>query len=146
MLDDVDSNDFIRSWCRSGPQKTDAFSVLCSIVISCAQNGVTAIKLHAMMKKPLEATAEHRDKNGKLPPKMVQSNLDFSQGAAGRMSLQDLLCQAESTFAMPVVSKSIPFSWGGGQQLKCTGVFPDSEVAKHFNCGRTKLTRIVSDV
>lgn len=146
VLSEVDSNnDLISLWCKKGTHKTDAFCVLCNSSISCAQHGVAAIKRHAALKKHVEAAARHRDEDGNLqPPKLVQAALDFSQGASGT-SLQDQVWKAESIFAMSVVSKSIPFSWGDSATGMYECMFPDSEVAKKFSCSRSKLSRIVSD-
>lgn len=115
------------------------------MTISCSQHGAAALKRHATLKKHIQATARHRDKNGSLlPPKMVLTALQFSQGTSG-MTLQDQICRAEAIFAMSVTMKSIPFSWGDTATEIYHAMFPDSDVAKGFSCGRSKLSRIVSD-
>lgn len=119
--------------------------ILCNITISCAQHGAAAVKRHATMKKHLETAAKHRDKNGVLqPPKTVQATIDFSTGRP-RASVQDQVCEAEAIFVMSVVSKSIPYSWADTATDMYKRMFPDSDIAKNFSCGRTKLSYIVSD-
>lgn len=61
------------------------------------------------------------------------------------MTLQDQICRAEAIFAMSVTMNSIPFSWGDTATEIYHAMFPDSDVAKGFSCGRSKLSRIVSD-
>ncbi|KAH9384582.1 hypothetical protein HPB48_026591 [Haemaphysalis longicornis] len=117
---------------------------LCSVTISCAQHGTAAVKRHASQKKHLEAAAKLRDPNGVLlAPKTVQATIDFSRGAP-RATLQDQVCEAEAIFAMSVVSKSIPYAWGS-TATDIYKMFPDSDVAKNFNCGRAKLSYVISD-
>lgn len=146
VLNEVDSNnDPINLWCKSGTRSTEAFCILCNCTISCTQHGATAVKRHAGMKKHIEMAARHRDKDGKLlPPKLVQGTLDFSHGSIGS-SLEDQVCKAEAMFALSVVSKSIPFSWGDTATEMYHCMFADSEIAKRFSCGRVKLSRVVSD-
>ncbi|KAH8023679.1 hypothetical protein HPB51_015175 [Rhipicephalus microplus] len=114
VLNEVDSNnDPISRWCKSGTRNTDAFCILCNCTISCAQHGAAAVKRHAGMKKHIDAAARHRDKDENLlPPQLVQGTLDFSYGSANT-SLEHQVSKAETTFALSVVAKGIPFSWGG---------------------------------
>nr|XP_037276267.1 uncharacterized protein LOC119169257 [Rhipicephalus microplus] len=123
VLNEVDSNnDPISRWYKSGTRNTDAFCILCNCTISCAQHGAAAVKRHAGMKKNIDAAARHRDKDGNLlPPKLVQGTLDFSNGSG------------------------IPFTWGDTATSIYHCMFPDSDIAKKFSCGRIKLARIVSD-
>ncbi|KAH8025584.1 hypothetical protein HPB51_010042 [Rhipicephalus microplus] len=146
VLNEVDSNnDPISRWCKSGTRNTDAFCILCNCTISCAQHGAAAVKRHAGMKKHIDAAARHRDKDGNLlPPKLVQGTLDFSNGSANT-SLEHQVSKAETTFALSVVAKGIPFSWGDTATSIYHCMFPDSDIAKKFSCGRIKLARIVSD-
>ncbi|KAH8042831.1 hypothetical protein HPB51_025883 [Rhipicephalus microplus] len=146
VLNEVDSNnDPISRWCKSGTRNTDAFCILCNCTISCAQHGAAAVKHHAGMKKHIDAAARHRDKDGNLlPPKLVQGTLDFSNGSANT-SLEHQVSNAETTFALSVVAKGIPFSWGDKATSIYHCMFPDSDIAKKFSCGRIKLARIVSD-
>ncbi|XP_037284486.2 uncharacterized protein LOC119177183 [Rhipicephalus microplus] len=145
VLNEVDSNnDPISRWCKSGTRNTDAFCILCNCTISCAQHGAAAVKRHAGMKKHIDAAARHRDKDGNLlPPKLVQGTLDFSNGSANT-SLEHQVSKAETTFALSVVAKGIPFSWGDTATSIYHCMFPDSDIAKKFSCGRIKLARIVS--
>ncbi|KAL3183937.1 hypothetical protein MRX96_006260 [Rhipicephalus microplus] len=146
VLNEVDSNnDPISRWCKSGTRNTDAFCILCNCTISCAHHGAAAVKRHAGMKKHIDAAARHRDKDGNLlPPKLAQGTLDFSNGSANT-SLEHQVSKAESTFALSVVAKGIPFSWGDTATSIYHCMFPDSDIAKKFSCGRIKLARIVSD-
>ncbi|KAL3231571.1 hypothetical protein MRX96_023283 [Rhipicephalus microplus] len=97
------------------------------------------------MKKHIDAAARHRDKDGNLlPPKLVQGTLDFSNGSANT-SLEHQVSKAETTFALSVVAKGIPFSWGDTATSIYHCMFPNSDIAKKFSCGRMKLARIVSD-
>ncbi|KAL1482471.1 hypothetical protein MTO96_050322 [Rhipicephalus appendiculatus] len=97
------------------------------------------------MKKHLEAAAKLRDSSGVLlVPRTVQATIDFSQGMP-RATLQDQVCEAEAIFAMYVVSKGIPYTWGDTATDIYKKMFPDSNVAKNFNCGRAKLSYIISD-
>ncbi|KAH8027539.1 hypothetical protein HPB51_007089 [Rhipicephalus microplus] len=146
VLNEVDSNnDPISRWCKSGTRNTDAFCILCNCTISCAQHGAAAVKRHAGMKKHIDAAARHRDKDGNLlPPKLVQGTLDFSNVSANT-SLEHQVSKAETTFALSVVAKGIPFSWGDTATSIYHCMFPDSDIAKKFSCGRIKLARIVSD-
>nr|XP_037278908.1 uncharacterized protein LOC119172042 [Rhipicephalus microplus] len=146
VLNEVDSNnDPISRWCKSGTRNTDAFCILCNCTISCAQHGAAAVKRHAGMKKHIDAAARHRDKDGNLlPPKLVQGTLDFFNGSANT-SLEHQVSKAETTFALSVVAKGIPFSWGDTATSIYHCMFPDSDIAKKFSCGRIKLARIVSD-
>ncbi|KAH7964394.1 hypothetical protein HPB51_027368 [Rhipicephalus microplus] len=79
-----------------------------------------------------------------LPPKLVQGTLDFSNGSANT-SLEHQVSKAETTFALSVVAKGIPFSWGDTATSIYRCMLPDSDIAKKFSCGRIKLARIVSD-
>ncbi|KAH8009230.1 hypothetical protein HPB51_013419 [Rhipicephalus microplus] len=146
VLNEVDSNnDPISQWCKSGTRNTDAFCILCNCTIFCAQHGAAAVKRRAGMKKHIDAAARHRDKDGNLlPPKLVQGTLDFSNGSANT-SLEHQVSKAETTFALSVVAKGIPFSWGDTATSIYHCMFPDSDIAKKFSCGRIKLARIVSD-
>nr|XP_037276802.1 uncharacterized protein LOC119169904 [Rhipicephalus microplus] len=131
VLNEVDSNnDPISRWCKSGTRNTDAFCILCNCTISCAQHGAAAVKRHAGMKKQIDAAARHRDKDGNLlPPKLVQGTLDFSNGSANT-SLEHQVSKAETTFALSVVAKGIPFSWGDTATSIYHCMFPDSDIAK----------------
>lgn len=146
MLNEIDANnDPIHLWCKSGVKDTEALCVVCNCTIDCSQQGIAAVKRHATMKKHIHATAKNRDKTGNLqPPKLVQAALNFSPGASST-SLQDQVLKAEAIFAMSITTKCIPFSWGDTATEIYHRMFPDSSVAKGFRCGRSKLSRIVSD-
>ncbi|XP_037528509.2 uncharacterized protein LOC119405746 [Rhipicephalus sanguineus] len=146
VLNEIDANnDPIHLWCKSGVKDTEALCVVCNCTIDCSQQGIAAVKRHATMKKHIHATAKNRDKNGNLqPPKLVQAALNFSPGASST-SLQDKVLKAEAMFAMSITTKCIPFSWGDTATDIYHRMFPDSSVAKGFRCGRSKLSRIVSD-
>lgn len=146
VVNEVDCNgDAISKWCKPGVKDTEAFCILCSVTISCAQHGTAAVKRHASQKKHLEAAAKRRDSSGVLlAPKTVQATIDFSQGTP-RATLQDQVCGAEAIFAMAVVSKDIPYAWGTTATDIYKKMFTDSDVAKNFNCARAKLSYVISD-
>nr|XP_037272719.1 LOW QUALITY PROTEIN: uncharacterized protein LOC119164598 [Rhipicephalus microplus] len=132
------------SW---GPEASDSSSSSPSVRGGKRKHGTAAVKRHAGMKKHIDAAARHRDKGGNLlPPKLVQGTLDFSNGSANT-SLEHQVSKAETTFALSVVAKGIPFSWGDTATSIYHCMFPDSDIAKKFSCGRIKLklARIVSD-
>lgn len=146
VLQEVDCNqDRIGLWCKQGFQDTEALCTFCNVTISCAQHGATAVKRHAASKRHLDVIAKHRDTSGILrPPKDLQTTIDFSEGKL-QVSLQDQVCQAEAIFVMSVVSKGIPYSWADTATEIQKKMFPDSTIAKNFNCARNKLSYVVSD-
>ncbi|XP_075736893.1 uncharacterized protein LOC142776682 isoform X2 [Rhipicephalus microplus] len=59
VVNEVDYNDdAISKWCKPGVKDTEAFFILCSVTISCAQHGTAAVKRHASQKKHLETAAK----------------------------------------------------------------------------------------
>lgn len=146
MLQEVDcNNDRIGLWGKQGFRDTEALCTLCSVTISCAQRGAAAVKRHAASKRHLDVVAKHRDTSGILrPPKHLQTTIDFSEGKL-QVSLQEKVCQAQEIFVMSVVSKGMPYSWADTATDIQKKMLPDSTITKNFNCGRNKLSYIVSD-
>uniref|UniRef100_A0A6M2D9S1 Putative secreted protein synganglion overexpressed n=1 Tax=Rhipicephalus microplus TaxID=6941 RepID=A0A6M2D9S1_RHIMP len=136
----LNKGDAISKWSKAGLKDAEAFCILCSVTIYCAQHGTAAVKGHASQKKHLEAAAKRRDASGVLlAPKTVQATIDFSQGTP-RATLQDQVCGAGAIFAMAVVSKDIPYARGITATDIYKKMFTDSDVAKNFNCARAKLS------
>ncbi|KAL3188464.1 hypothetical protein MRX96_003434 [Rhipicephalus microplus] len=135
VLEDVDSNgDSIKTWCRGGPQSSEAKCVICDVVISCAQHGTSAVRRHASSKMYLKSMMKFCDAEGKFAkPKLAQPTLTFSGGAA------------TLTVKLSLTVKGVPFSFADTASRMVPVMFSDSKIAEMFFCGRTKAPYIISD-
>lgn len=71
------SNYFIHLWCKRGAEKTHAFCILSSSVISYAQCGIAAIEYDTTMKKNAESAARLGNEDENLQPsKLTQGVAD----------------------------------------------------------------------
>ncbi|XP_037523348.1 uncharacterized protein LOC119400398 [Rhipicephalus sanguineus] len=147
VLNEIDSNgDVISVWCRQGIKQEEAFCTICNTVINCAQHGVAAVKRHAANKSHVELCTQHRDASGVLKKpatKQVQLESCFSTGPG--LSEADRAARADTYFALGVALSGIPYTYGDAATKMMPLMFPDSKIAKEFQCGRKKLSYIISD-
>ncbi|KAH6925271.1 hypothetical protein HPB50_003174 [Hyalomma asiaticum] len=100
---------------------------------------------HATSAKHVENARKHRDKDGVLTKsRCTQSTLDFSRNAP-TTSLQESVAKAEALFALTVVANSLPYTLADVATATYPHMFPDSQIAKAFQCGRKKVSYIISD-
>ncbi|XP_050044186.2 uncharacterized protein [Dermacentor andersoni] len=100
---------------------------------------------HATSLKHIENAKKHRNKDGVLTKSTtIQSTLDFTKNAVS-LSLQENVTRAETVFALSVVSNSLPYTLGDVATATYPNMFPDSQIAKAFQCGRKKVSYIISD-
>lgn len=147
MLNEIDSNgDIISVWCRQGIKQEEAFCTICNTIINCAQHGVAAVKRHAANKSHVELCTQHRDASGVLKKpatKQVQLESCFATGPG--LSEADRAARADTYFALGVALSGIPYTYGDVATKMMPLMFPDSKIAKEFQCGRKKLSYIISD-
>ncbi|KAH6925669.1 hypothetical protein HPB50_008486 [Hyalomma asiaticum] len=146
ILTKKDGNgDFISLWCRPSGNDSDGFCVLCNVTVSCTHHGSSAVMRHATSAKHVENARKHRDKDGVLTKsRCTQSTLDFSRNAP-TTSLQESVAKAEALFALTVVANSLPYTLADVATATYPHMFPDSQIAKAFQCGRKKVSYIISD-
>ncbi|KAL1438379.1 hypothetical protein MTO96_047997 [Rhipicephalus appendiculatus] len=147
VLNETDANgDFIFMLCKPGPKENEATCIFCSKVIHCSHHGVSAVKRHATNKQHIEACKQHRDELGALKkPATTQSLLEFCLPAKSGIPEADRVTLAETYFVLGVAIAGIPYSWGDTATSILPLMFADSKVAKEFQCGRKKVSYIVSD-
>lgn len=147
MLNETDANgDLISVWCRPGPKEDEATCIFCSKVIHCSHHGVSAVKRHANNKQHVEACKQHRDELEALKkPATTQSLLESCLPAGLGISEADRATLAETYFVLAVAIAGIPYSWGDTATSIFPLMFPDSKAAKEFQCGRKKVSYVVSD-
>lgn len=147
MLNETDANgDLISVWCRPGPKEDEATCIFCSKVIHCSHHGVSAVKRHANNKQHVEACKQHRDELEALKkPATTQSLLEYCLPAGLGISEADRATLAETYFVLAVAIAGIPYSWGDTATSIFPLMFPDSKAAKEFQCGRKKVSYVVSD-
>ncbi|XP_077488859.1 uncharacterized protein LOC144099438 [Amblyomma americanum] len=145
VLRKKDSNgDLISLWCRPTSKDSDAFCTLCCTTVHCGQHGTAAVYRHASSQKHIAQAKRNRNAEGVLTKSSkVQSTLD--QHSATATSLQEKVTRAETLFALSVVANNIPYTYGDAATATYRHMFPDSETAKGFQCGRKKLSYIISD-
>ncbi|KAH9372300.1 hypothetical protein HPB48_011099 [Haemaphysalis longicornis] len=131
---------------RPGPKEDEATCIFCSKVIHCSHHGVSAVKRHANNKQHVEACKQHRDELGALKkPATTQSLLESCLPAGLGISEADRATLAETYFVLAVAIAGIPYSWGDTATSIFPLMFPDSKVAKELQCGRKKVSYVVSD-
>ncbi|KAG0437975.1 hypothetical protein HPB47_017205 [Ixodes persulcatus] len=100
---------------------------------------------HAGSQKHIQNAKKKRNAEGVLTKDfMVQGTLDFHKNAAS-LSLQENVTRAETLFALFMVANSLPYTWADVATLTYPHLFPDSQIAKGFQCGRKKISYIISD-
>lgn len=147
ILNEVDANgDCISSWCRQGPKQEQAFCIFCSAAINCTHHGVTAVKRHATSKRHVEICNQHRSERGILrKPATAQALLETCFLTKSAISEKDRAVLAETYFVLGLALAGMPYSWGDTATAIFPLMFPDSTMAKEFQCGRKKVSYIVSD-
>ncbi|XP_040063055.1 uncharacterized protein LOC120837616 [Ixodes scapularis] len=139
------NGDLIAEWCKKSAKESDGFCIICSTPVNCSQHGISAIKRHASSKKHVSHASKLRNSEGRLRKSgLVQSSLDFSRYEA-TVSLESSTVKAETVFALSVVASSLPYTWGDTATAIYPHMFPDSEIARNFRCGRKKLSYVISD-
>ncbi|KAH8020423.1 hypothetical protein HPB51_001721 [Rhipicephalus microplus] len=131
---------------RQGIKQEEAFCTICNTIINCAQHGVAAVKRHAANKSHVELCTQHRDASGVLKKpatKQVQLESCFATGPG--LSEADRAARADTYFALGVALSGIPYIYGDVATKMMPSMFPDSKIAKEFQCGRKKLSYIISD-
>ncbi|XP_064482610.1 uncharacterized protein LOC135395308 [Ornithodoros turicata] len=98
---------------------------------------------HASSKKHVENANKHRRSDGVIQTSR-QGLLDL-KALEARTNVQESTSKAETIFALAVVGNSIPYTWGDVATMLYPSMFPDSTVASNFQCGRKKLSYIISD-
>ncbi|CAN8028260.1 unnamed protein product [Ixodes persulcatus] len=100
---------------------------------------------HAGSQKHIQNAKKNRNAEGVLTKDfMVQGTLDFHKNAAS-LSLRENVTRAETLFALSMVANSLPYTWVDVATLTYPHMFPDSQIAKGFQCGRKKISYIISD-
>ncbi|KAG0438055.1 hypothetical protein HPB47_017163, partial [Ixodes persulcatus] len=96
-------------------------------------------------KKHIQNDKKKRNAEGVLTKDfMVQGTLDFHKNAAS-LSLRENVTRAETLFALSMVANSLPYTWADVATLTYPHMFPDSQIAKGFQCCRKKISYIISD-
>nr|XP_037269040.1 uncharacterized protein LOC119160874 [Rhipicephalus microplus] len=147
VLNEIDSNsDIISVWCRQGIKQEEAFCTICNTIINCAQHGVAAVKRHAANKSHVELCTQHRDASGVLKkPATKQVQLESCFATGPWLSEADRDARADTYFALGVALSGIPYTYGDVATKMMPLMFPDSKIAKEFQCSRKKLSYIISD-
>ncbi|XP_071033143.1 uncharacterized protein [Parasteatoda tepidariorum] len=147
VLEEIDCNgDLIKLWCIPGSKPSDAICCICNCKIDCAQRGASAIKRHASSVKHIEKCRMNRKNDGTLkkPSQMRFTTTSTFQNITV-LSHEDKILSAEIMFAFSIISRNVPYTYGDVATVMFTRMFPDSSIAKHFSCGRAKLSYFISD-
>ncbi|XP_077542137.1 uncharacterized protein LOC144154903 [Haemaphysalis longicornis] len=144
-LNETDGNgDNISVWCRKGGSEEQGFCVFCNSTINCSNHGISALKRHAAAKRHTDICAKHRNDGTLKRPSTSQTLLEaFSQRTG--VTEMDRAAAADTYFVLGTVLSGLPYSWGDTASAIFPLMFPDSQTAKNFQCGRKKVSYIVSD-
>ncbi|KAJ4946593.1 hypothetical protein JOQ06_024257 [Pogonophryne albipinna] len=109
--------------------KGKAFCKYCKVDFSIAHGGRTDVKHH-----------EDSEKHKKSAKQLQGQKSIASLLGKGR---PDPVVYAEVKMSMLVAKQNIPFTFTDEINKSLKDMFPDSEIAKQYSCGRTKATQIV---
>ncbi|KAJ4927154.1 hypothetical protein JOQ06_014890 [Pogonophryne albipinna] len=109
--------------------KGKAFCKYCKVDFSFAHGGRTDVKHH-----------EDAEKHKKSAKQLQGQKSIASLLGKGR---PDPVVYAEVKMSMLVTKQNIPFTFTDEINKSLKDMFPDSEIAKQYSCGRTKATQIV---
>ena len=139
-LDLMDDNrNRIGDWCRpSKLSKTAGYCHLCCKEIPCCNAGIGQIKQHALGKGHQQKA---KDRLGQGQTKLMPS----SSGGAVCDTHQNRVTTAEVLWAMNCVEHDYSFNSADKSAELFRTIFPDSDIAKNFSMGATKLTYVVND-
>lgn len=125
------------NWLARAKDDTMAKCFVCGVSFSIANSGITDVKRH--MK-----TAKHLRNLGSIQQKSVSHF--FNQSSNKEENASQSSSMAEATFVYHTIIHSHSY-----QSADCTSklfkqMFPDSNVASNFTCGKTKLSKIGTNI
>ncbi|XP_041978531.1 uncharacterized protein LOC121735744 isoform X1 [Aricia agestis] len=133
---DWEKDDLFEGWLSKSNKGPDfAYCKVCSCDINITRGGKNDIKRHKETKK-------HESNKLKI---RGQQSLD-QMITKKSTSLEKLVKQSEIRIAAFIVEHNIPINVMEHFPDLIRAVCPDSEVAKRITCGRTKTTKIISEV
>lgn len=121
--------------------------MICNKVIACSQHGISAIKRHAQNKSHIEACKSKRGSNG-IIKSIPQARINASDGTLCNQLLNShasSVTQAETLFTVALASDNVPYAFADTGTKIFPKMFHDSQVARDFNCKRSKVSYIISD-
>ena len=125
------------SWVVAGKSEIYAKCIYCKCEINISVSGITDVKRH--MK-----TAKHQS-NMKAATSSKNISTFFSTPTEP-MSSYRKAAAAEATFAYHTVQHTHSYNSANCSSSLYSTMFPDSKIASDFSCGRTKCSRIVTNV
>lgn len=108
----------------------NAFCKVCNVDVCVQHGGKNDLVKHA-------GTAKHK------------ANIEGQRGVPAMESFlirgptADLVTRAECKMAMLIAKNNLPVAFSDEFSRSVGAMFPDSEIAKKYSCGRTKTTQII---
>ena len=142
VLDNGEKRSFSGSVLLGQPQDGRVFCKLCKMSFSIAHGGAYAVRRHFK-------SSSHNAALSSARKSLRLDSFGFGQTAAAKIARQKqeeqkkkVLC-AEAQFIQFVAEHNLPFRCGDHFTKLVKVMFPDSDIARQFQCSRTKTSVLV---
>ncbi|XP_031327822.1 uncharacterized protein LOC116159067 [Photinus pyralis] len=127
------------SWLLKGKEEGTAKCIACNSEFSIANGGVYDVKKHMKTGKHIKQV-----ENSARTPNILSFFNSTSTAASTKNNYRT--AAAEDCFAYHTVQHAHSYNSANCSNSLFSVIFPDSKIAQTFSCGRTKLTKVVTNV
>ncbi|KAB0805327.1 hypothetical protein PPYR_02297 [Photinus pyralis] len=127
------------SWLLKGKEEGTAKCIACNSEFSIANGGVYDVKKHMKTGKHIKQV-----ENSARTPNILSFFNSTSTATSTKNNYRT--AAAEACFAYHTVQHAHSYNSANCSNSLFSVIFPDSKIAQTFSCGRTKLTKVVTNV